>query len=82
MLPYFNAERAAQERGLEILDEVEDEEEENVVSRNSDDHVENLEIDNAVENENDGTLNIVQICFVMKQFTYSNVHNMQFLIVY
>ena len=75
MLPYFNAERAAQERGLEILDEVEDEEE---VSKNSDDH----EIDNAVENENDGTLNIVQICFVMKQFTYSNVHNMQFLIVY
>ena len=61
-LPCFNAERqrAAQERGLEILDEVEDEEEETVVSKNSDDH-EN-EIDNAVENENDGsTLNIVQI---------------------
>ena len=68
-LPCFNAERqrAAQERGLEILDEVfEDEEEETVVSKNSDDH-EN-EIDNAVENENDGTTHCPNF-FVMKQFT-------------
>ena len=60
VLPCFKAERAAQERGLEILDE-DDEEETAVVSRkNSDEHVEIA--DNAVENENDGTLNIhVQI---------------------
>lgn len=50
-MPCFTAERAAQERGLEILDE---EETTAVVSRKkSDDHVEIL--DNA--GENDGTLN-------------------------
>ena len=68
-MPCFTAERAAQERGLEILDE--EETTAVVVSRKNSDEI----LDNA--GENDGTLNIVQFFFVMKQFTYSNVHNMQ-----